>query len=103
MQLKNFENPKMCVEFSQIDIEPQRITDLPLNATVVHRVLLDKVTSGFVGTGVGLPRLYIIIVWAGRRNMSLQSVVDHFLPHTPVTLIILLYCMCSVIKYILTH
>ena len=86
----------MCVEFSQIDIEPQRVTDFPLNATVVHRVLLDKVTLRFVGTGVGLPRLYIIIVWTGRRNMSLQSVADHFLlPHTPMTLIMLLYCMCN--------
>ena len=43
----------MCVDISQIDIEPQRVTDLPLNATVVHRVLLDKWTLRFVGTGGG--------------------------------------------------
>ena len=28
MQLKNFENPKMSVEISQIDIEPQKVTEM---------------------------------------------------------------------------
>ena len=68
----------MSVEISQIDIEPQRVAEMLqwyTGATGQGDIKICRYLQG-----VGLPCLYIIIVWAGGKE---QSVVDHFLPpHT---------------------